>query len=146
MSASGLNMLPNPLFRDRGMGLADGTRVAASPSRFEALLGRFFTQRTAAKVFRDERHAADGAELKTRAILDITSETVLECGWMRPSWNGILCRKRLDDQLRFATGAGSEEYGASGRPVVPDLRRLGPRLSSRHPGCRNIQSPINIIV
>lgn len=143
MIASGLHIVLNPLFTERGNGIADGNRVAASPSRFEVLLTRFFTQRTAAKLFRDERHAADRAELKTSAILDITSRTVLECGWMR--LHGMLCRKRLDDQLRFATGAGREKYGASGRAVVADLRRRGPGRSSGQRGCGNIQGPIKII-
>src|SRR6266705_1994942 len=145
MIASGLHVVLNPLFTERGNRIADGNRVTASPSHLKVLLTFLFIQRTPAKSFRGERNTADRAELKTSAVLDITSGTVLECGWMRPSRNGILCRKRLDDQLRFATGAGREECGASGRAVVADLRRRGPGRSSGQRGCGNIQGPIKII-
>src|SRR5690242_4484018 len=134
MIAGGLHIVLNPLFTERSNRIAEGNRVTASPSHLEALLALLFTEWTAAKLFRDERHAADCAELKTSAVFDITSGAVLQCGRLRRSWNGILDRKGLDNQLRFAVGTSSQVCGTNGRAVVTDLRQRGFTRSSGQRG------------
>jgi len=105
----------------------------------------FFIQRPATKLCRNERYAADRASVITGTVCGITDGTILERSWMRPCRNGILCGKRLDDQLRFATGTSSEECGTSGRAIVADLGRRRPGLASCQQSRSNIQGPIKTI-
>ncbi len=145
MITSGLHMMLNPRFPQSGDCVADCDRIAPSPCDLNVLLTLFFIQRTATKLCRDECRAANGAEFKTRGILDMTNGTILERGRMKPCPIGILCWKRLDDQLRFTAGTSSEECRTSGRAVVACLRSRGPGSASHQRSRSKIQGPIEVI-
>ena len=145
MIASGLHIVLNSRFPESRDCIADCDGIAPSPRDLNVLPTLFFIQRVAMKLCRDERSAADSAELKTRAVLDMTNGTILERGWMKPCRDGILCWKRLDDQLRFASGTSSKKCRTSGRAVVACLRLRGPGLASGQQGRNNIQGPIKVI-
>ena len=138
-------MVLNPRLAERGNCTADGNRVAATPSHFKVLRTLFFIQRSPAELLRDERHPADRTSVITGTVCRITDGTIFERSWIRPCRNGILYRKRLEDQLRFATGTSSEECGTGGRAIVADLGRRRPGLASCQRSRSNIQGPIKTI-
>ena len=138
-------MVLNPRLAERGNCTADGNRVAATPSHFKVLRTLFFIQRSATKLCRNERYPADRASVITGTVCGITDGTIFERSWMRPCRNGILRRKRLEDQLRFATGTSDEECRTGRRAIVADLGRRRPGLASCQRSRSDIQGPIKII-